>query len=193
MEDSNISTYTPVQRALRWAMLIFAAGVVWAFLSRVPAVQVAQAGPPSSPKEGFTAPDFTLDLLGGGEVTLSELRGNPVVLNIWATWCGPCREEMPAIEKVYRSYKELGLTVIGLNVTSQDSEQAVSDFVQELELTFPIALDRDGSVGNRYQLMGLPTTYFIDSQGVIQSVVVGGPMSETLIQSKVETLFQEQQ
>ncbi len=193
MEDTNISTYTPAQRAIRWAMLIFAAGVVWAFLSRVPAVQVAQAGPPPSPKEGFTAPDFTLDLLGGGEVTLSELRGNPVVLNIWATWCGPCREEMPAIEKVYRSYKELGLTVIGLNLTSQDSEQAVSDFVQELELTFPIALDRDGSVGNRYQLMGLPTTYFIDNQGVIQSVVVGGPMSETLIQSKVETLFQEQQ
>jgi cytochrome c biogenesis protein CcmG, thiol:disulfide interchange protein DsbE len=193
MEVSNISTPTPVQHAIRWAILFFVAGVVWMYFSRMPVEKIAQAGPPPSPKEGFTAPDFTLDLLRGGEITLSELKGNPVVLNLWATWCGPCREEMPAIENVYRSYKELGLTVIGLNLTSQDSEKAVSNFVQELDLTFPIALDRDGSVTKRYQLMGLPTTYFIDSQGVIQSVVVGGPMSEALIQSKVEALFQEQE
>ena len=193
MKVSNISLPIPVQLIMRWAILFFVAGVIWTFLSRMPVEQVAQAGPPPNPKEGFTAPDFTLDLLGGGEITLSELQGNPVVLNLWATWCGPCREEMPAIENVYRSYKGLGLTVIGLNLTSQDSEQAVFDFVQELDLTFPIALDRDGSVAKRYQLMGLPTTYFIDSQGVIQSVVVGGPMSEALIQSKVEMLFEEQE
>ena len=193
MKVSNISLPIPVQLIMRWAILFFVAGVIWTFLSRMPVEQVAQAGPPPNPKEGFTAPDFTLDLLGGGEITLSELQGNPVVLNLWATWCGPCRKEMPAIENVYRNYKGLGLTVIGLNLTSQDSEQAVFDFVQELDLTFPIALDRDGSVAKRYQLMGLPTTYFIDSQGVIQSVVVGGPMSEVLIQSKVEMLFEEQE
>lgn len=193
MEDSDFSALAPVQRVIRWAIFVFVAGVVWMFLSKMPAERMAQSGPPPSPKEGFTAPDFTLDLLRGGEITLSELQGNPVVLNLWATWCGPCREEMPAIESVYNSYKELGLTVIGLNLTSQDSEQAVYEFIQELELTFPIALDRDGSVARRYQLMGLPTTYFINSQGVIQSVVVGGPMSEALIQSKVETLFQEQE
>jgi len=129
--------------------------------------------------------------LGGGQITLSELRGQPVVLNLWATWCGPCREEMPTIEKVYRDYKDLGLVVIGLNLTSQDSEQAVAAFVQELGLTFPIALDRDGSVSNRYQLLGLPTTFFIDREGVIRSVVVGGPMSEALIQSRVENLLSE--
>lgn len=192
MKDSDFSTSTSVRRVYPWALWVFIAGVVWVFLSRMPADRVVQAGPPSSPKEGFIAPDFTLDLLGGGEVTLSELRGSPVMINIWTTWCGPCREEMPAIEKVYRSYKELGLTVIGLNLTSQDSERDVSAFVQELGLTFPIALDRDGSVGKRYQLIGLPTTFFVDSQGVIKSVVVGGPMSETLIRSKVEALFQEQ-
>jgi len=193
MKDSDDPAFLSMGRAIKWAKWIFVAGVVWTFLTRMPAGQVAQAGPPPNPKEGFTAPDFTLDLLGGGEVTLSDLRGRPVVLNIWATWCGPCREEMPAIEKVYRSYEELGLVVIGLNLTSQDSEQAVAAFVQDLGLTFPIALDRDGSVGNRYQLLGLPTTYFIDSQGVIQSVVVGGPMSESLIQSNVEALFRGQQ
>jgi cytochrome c biogenesis protein CcmG, thiol:disulfide interchange protein DsbE len=193
MKDKNARDFFSVGRAIRWAIWVFVAGVVWTFLSRMPIAQTTQAGPPPNPREGFTAPDFTLDLLGGGEITLSDLRGKPVVLNIWATWCPPCREEMPAIEKVYRSYKELGLVVIGLNLTSQDSEQAISDFVQELGLTFPIALDRDGSVGNRYRPPGLPTTYFIDSQGVIQSVVVGGPMSESLIQSKVEMLFQEGQ
>lgn len=193
MKESRSPTFHPVLRAIRWTSWIFVAAVVWTFLSRDPAIQTTQAGPPPNPREGFTAPDFTLDLLGGGEVTLSELQGRPVVLNVWTTWCGPCRDEMPAIERVYRSYKELGLIVVGLNLTSQDSEQAVSAFVQELDLTFPIALDRDGSVGYRYQLLGLPTTFFIDSQGVIQSVIVGGPMSETLIQSRVEALLQEQQ
>lgn len=193
MKNNDVSVFFSVGRVIRWATWLFVAGVVWTFLSRVPIDSMAQAGPPPNPREGFSAPDFTLDLLGGGTVALSDLRGKPVVLNVWATWCPPCREEMPAIEKVYRSYKELGLVVIGLNLTSQDSEQAVSDFVQELGLTFPIALDRDGSVGDRYRPPGLPTTYFIDDQGVIQSVVVGGPMSETLIQSKVEALFQEEQ
>jgi len=193
MKDNDAAGLLSVGRAIRWAIWILIAGVVWIFLSRVPAGSMAQTGPSPNPREGFSAPDFTLDLLGGGKVTLSDLRGKPVVLNIWATWCPPCRKEMPAIENVYRSYKELGLVVIGLNLTSQDSEQAVSDFVQELELTFPIALDRDGSVGDRYRPPGLPTTYFIDDQGVIQSVVVGGPMSEAMIQSRVEALFQEEQ
>jgi cytochrome c biogenesis protein CcmG, thiol:disulfide interchange protein DsbE len=190
--DAEIRFFS-LRYATMWAIWLFIMGVVWTFLSRMPADQATQAGPPPNPQEGFVAPDFTLDLLEGGQVTLSDLRGRPVVLNVWATWCGPCREEMPAIERVYRSYKELGLVVIGLNLTSQDFEQAVFAFVQELGLTFPIALDRDGSVGDRYRPLGLPTTYFIDSQGVIQSVVVGGPMSESLIQSKVEALFQEGQ
>lgn len=189
MATDTATEVLPLRGATKWAVWLFIVAVVWTFLSRMPVEQATQAGPPPNPREGFTAPDFTLDLLGGGQITLSDLRGKPVVLNIWATWCPPCREEMPAIEKVNRSYKELGLVIIGVNLTSQDSEQAVSAFVQELGLTFPIALDRDGSVGDRYRPLGLPTTYFIDSQGMIQSVVVGGPMSESLIQSKIEALF----
>lgn len=194
MKDNKKPPFMTVQRAIMWAILIFVVGVAWTYISRKPVEPATQqAAPRPNPKEGFTAPDFTLELLDGGEITLSELRGKPVVINFWTTWCGPCREEMPAIEKVYRSYKDLGLVVIGLNLTSQDTEEAVVAFVQEFGLTFPIALDRNASASYRYQLMGLPTTYFIDSQGVIQSVVVGGPMSEALIQSKVEALFQEGQ
>jgi peroxiredoxin len=194
MKDKSNSSNTTVQRAIIWVMLIFVAGVAWTYISRTPVEPATQqAELPPNPKEGFTAPDFTLELLEGGEITLSDLRGNPVIINFWATWCGPCREEMPAIEKVYRDYKDLGLVVIGLNLTSQDTEQAVTAFIQEFDLTFPIALDRNASTSYKYQLKGLPTTYFINSQGVIQSVVVGGPMSEALIQSRVEALFQDEQ
>lgn len=114
-----------------------------------------------------------------------------MVVNLWTSWCPPCRAEMPAIENVYQANKERGLEVLAVNSTYQDSETSAAAFVQELGLTFPILLDRDGSVSNRYQLRALPTTYFIDRQGTIRSVVPGGPMSESLIQSKIADLLAE--
>jgi thiol-disulfide isomerase/thioredoxin len=139
------------------------------------------------------APDFTLVTLAGDSLRLSDLRGQVVLVNFWATWCPPCRAEMPAIEKVYRSFKPLGLEVLAVNLADQDGQAAVSGFIQELGLTFPIPLDLDGSVNARYTLRGLPSSFFIDRQGVIRSVVVGGPMSEALIQSKIEKLLKEKE
>lgn len=165
-------------------------GAAWILISRAAAPSSGQSGPPASLKAGSAAPDFTLALLDGGQLTLSELRGHPVVLNLWATWCYPCRQEMPALEKAYQCYKDAGLLVIGLNLTSQDSESDVRAFVQEFGLTLPIVLDRDGSVIARYQLLGLPSTFFIDQSGIIRAVIVGGPMSEATIQSNVEDLLQ---
>jgi len=98
---------------------------------------------------------------------------------------------MPAIEEAYQRYEDAGLIVVGLNMTSQDSESDARAFAQELGLTFPIVLDRDGSVQSRYQLLGLPSTYFIDRKGIIRSVVVGGPMSEATVQSNIEDLLQD--
>jgi peroxiredoxin len=164
-------------------------GISWTFVSRISSTESQAATQGPSPKEGFPAPDFSLDLLGGGRVALSELRGRPVLVNFWATWCPPCRQEMPAIEKVHRDYEDLGLVVVGVNLTDQDSLSAVTGFVQELGITFPIALDRDGAVSRQYHLLGLPSTFFIDPSGVIRSVVVGGPMSEALIRSKVDDLL----
>jgi cytochrome c biogenesis protein CcmG/thiol:disulfide interchange protein DsbE len=178
----------------RWiatSLIVLAIGVIWTFSSRVPNADIAGGPPPPSPRQGFTAPDFTLDLLGGGQVTLSDLRGKVVLVNLWATWCPPCRAEMPAIEKVYRSFKSQGLEILAVNMTNQDSEASAAAFIQELGLTFPIPLDRSGDVGARYILRGLPSSYFIDRKGVIRSVVVGGPMNEALIQSKVEELLKE--
>lgn len=173
-----------------WMIWVLFLGMIWTVITRVsPDQPQAQAG--TAAKEGFTAPDFTLDLLDGGTVSLAELRGKVVLVNFWTSWCPPCRLEMPAIEKTYRNYKDLGLVVIGLNLTAQDSEQAAANFVKEIGVTFPIALDRDNAVGNLYRVTALPTSFFIDRNGVIRFVVVGGPMSEALIQSKVEELLRE--
>src|SRR3990172_4238253 len=179
----------------RWTAIMavtIALGATWTFVSRVPPVTTTDGAPPAvaSPREGFSAPDFTLDLLGGGQITLSELRGKVVMVNLWASWCAPCRIEMPEIEQVYRAYKNLGFVVIGLNTTFQDSEPDAAAFVGELGLTFPVALDRNGAVSRDYQLRALPSTYFIDRNGVIRSAVFGA-MNGALIQSKVEELIKE--
>ncbi len=186
------ATLLPSSR--RWTILtiiVLALGVGWTLLSRVPPAATSGGAPPPSPREGFSAPDFTLDVLGGGQVTLSDLRGKVVVVNLWASWCPPCRAEMPAIENVYRVYKDQGLVVLGVNTTFQDSEADAAAFVQNFGLTFPVPLDRTGAVSARYLLRGLPTTFFVDRRGVIRTVVVGGPMNEATIQSKVEDLLQE--
>ena len=170
------------------AVLVLAAA--WIALTRV-ADSSSQASAQASPRTGFAAPDFTLDTLDGSRLSLSDLRGQPVMLNIWASWCMPCRVEMPAIERVYQRYRERGLVVVGLNATSQDSEAAARAFVDEFGLTFPIVLDRDGAASARYELMGLPSTYFIDRGGIIREVIIGGPMSEAVMLSHVQDLLQE--
>ncbi len=173
------------------SLFLLSLGVIWAFATRAPVAATTGGAPPPSPREGFSAPDFTLETLDGNQITLSDLHGKIVLVNFWASWCPPCRAEMPAIERVYRSYRDLGLEVLAVNTTNQDDVAAAAAFIQELGLTFPIPLDRSGAVSASYNLRGLPSSYFIDHQGVIRSVVVGGPMSEALIQSRVEQLLQE--
>ena len=161
-------------------------GGAWTWWGRVPfAGRNVSAG--AVPQIGFTAPDFTLETLDGGTVTLSELRGQVVVINLWATWCPPCRAEMPALERVWNQYRDDGLTVLAVN--QQERASRVRAFVEELGLTFPVLLDRNGTVGARYRLRALPTTFFIGRDGVIRDVVLGGPMSEALIASKVSGLL----
>lgn len=185
-----------IEESRRWtilSLLVLTLAVAWTFVSRVPAAATTGGAPPPSPREGFSAPDFALETLAGDQVALSDLRGKVVLVNFWASWCPPCRAEMPAIEAVYRSHKDLGLEVLAVNTTNQDDQAAAAAFVQELQLTFPVPLDRTGAVSASYNLRGLPSTYFIDGQGVIRTVVVGGPMSGALIQSRVEELLQENQ
>lgn len=186
-----MSPGSPITRWRTTFLVLLVLGAGWTWLSRVPTATTTDGAPPPSPREGFSAPDFTLEQVGGGSVTLADLRGQVVLINLWATWCPPCRAEMPAIEQVYRDLRDQGFVVLAVNTTFQDREADAAAFVAQYGLTFPVLLDRDGAVSNRYQLRGLPTSFFVDRQGVIRSVVVGGPMSETLIRSKVEDLLQE--
>lgn len=110
------------------------------------------------------APQFTLPNLEGGKLGLKDFRGKLLMLNFWASWCVPCREEMPAMERLYQRYKDQGFVILGVNI-KDDKKSAVS-FVKELKITFPIAFDPNGEVGLLYGAWGLPATYLIDANGI---------------------------
>lgn len=169
------------------SVIILAVGGFWIWLSAVGPDATTQGHIPA-PKQGFLAPDFSLPTIDGDPITLSELRGKPVLINFWASWCPPCRIEMPAIQNVYDDYKDQDFVVLAVNTTYQDNLDDAITFAQNLKLTFPILLDKDGNAANLYEVRALPTTFFIDANGIVQEVVVGGPMSETLLQIRTEQL-----
>jgi cytochrome c biogenesis protein CcmG/thiol:disulfide interchange protein DsbE len=170
--------------------LILVLGIVWIALSRVPGeAALARTDRPPAPQAGFAAPDFSLETREGGTISLSDLRGQAVLVNFWATWCPPCRAEMPAIQRVYEDYRDQGFTVLAVDVGEGDAQ--VAAFVDEQGLTFPILLDRDGGVSKRYQVRAMPSTFFIDRSGVVREVTLGGPMTEAFIQSQVTELLAE--
>ena len=175
-------------RALMLASLLLGAGWIWA--ARIPGTH-ADAGRPPSPREGFPAPDFALETLAGDRVALADMRGQVVIINVWASWCGPCRAEMPAIQQLYGAQRERGLRVLAVNSTVQDDADKARAFVGELGLTLPVLLDRDGEVTRRYQVRALPSTFVVDRQGVIRSVIFGGPLSAAVLQTTVDALLAE--
>jgi peroxiredoxin len=120
---------------------------------------------------GDQAPDFSLADLQGNQVRLSRLRGKVVVLNFWATWCPPCRNELPDLQSFYADYQSRGVIVLGIN--QREAIDLVQDFRDNQKLTFPILLDHDGQVGDRYHVDSLPRTIFLDRSGVIRSVLHG--------------------
>lgn len=133
-----------------------------------------QSATGSSRLVGKQAPDFTLTTLDGAKVSLSQYRGQPVLINFWASWCIPCREEMPELIRSYESHKAEGLMILGLNLTYSDSLPDVQAFASEFNITFPILLDKDGAVAERsYQIIGLPTSIFINRDGTIERIQVG--------------------
>jgi len=176
------------QRAL--FLIILVAGLAWTFTSADRA-GTSTAGEVPAPRQGFLAPDFTLETTTGESISLSDLHGQAVLVNLWATWCPPCRAEMPAIQKLYDEYRDQGLVVLGVNMTYQDTASAVQPFIQENDLTFPILLDLTGQVAEKYELRSLPSSFFIDRSGMIQEVVVGGPMSEALLRTRIESILEQ--
>jgi len=131
---------------------------------------------------GAPAPDFRLETLDHGTVSLSDFRGQTVVLNFWATWCPPCRAEMPEFAQLYGERAAAGdLVVLAVNFTPEDTRAAAASFAAERDLAFPIALDTaDGAVATRFGVRGLPATFFIDPDGVLRSRVLGPVFGDLL-------------
>jgi len=123
------------------------------------------------PEKPIIAPDFTLEDLAGKRISLKSLKGNVVFLNFWATWCVPCRQEMPTMEKLHREYRKAGLEVLAVNFR-ETKEEAVK-FVNELGLSFTVLLDEDGKVSEEYGVWSLPLSYFINRKGEFVGKVIG--------------------
>jgi thiol-disulfide isomerase/thioredoxin len=123
-------------------------------------------------KERVPSSDFSLPLLDGKTQSLSGLEGRVIFLNFWATWCPPCREEMPAMETLYRRFKDGGLEFLAVNI--QEGQKDVESFTRDFGLTFPVALDSSGKVSQIYGIRAIPTTYIIDRKGGIIATAVGG-------------------
>lgn len=149
---------------------------------------VAANALPPAPTKGHPAPDFTLTTLDGREVSLSDFEGQPVIINFWATWCGPCRVEMPHLQEAYTTHQDEGLVVLGVNLTQRDSVNAVPGFLDEFGLTFPIVLDKNGNVAEAYNVIGQPASVFVNKDGTVHEVFYG-PVNRDFIDQRISELF----
>jgi peroxiredoxin len=140
----------------------------------LPEAKNATAQSPAA-SEGRAAPDFLLQTLDGQTVRLSELQGQPLLINFWASWCTACKAETPDLIDLYERHKAEGFLILGINLRQADT--AVRDFVEDFGVTYPVAFDRRGEVASTWQIggpnQGLPSTYFIDRGGVVKKVVLG--------------------
>lgn len=175
-----------VARAGALTLVLLIAAVVWGVMASRPerpepveAVAISEDGTrrpsPALPEEGHPAPDFVLKDLSGRDVRLSDFRGRPVIINFWATWCPPCREEMPRIQDFYRRFADR-VVVLGIDVG--ESRDQVKRFVENGGFSWTFLLDADAKVTERYAVFAIPTTFFLDGEGVIKAKYMG-PLSDT--------------
>jgi len=150
-----------------------------------PGQSTTNGGSAGPPVVGKLAPDFELDTLDGQTVILSQLKGRPVLVNFWATWCAPCRYEMPFLQQIYEDWPGDELVLLTVNVGESSSD--VSQFMQSEGFSFTVPLDSEAAVAQRYNIQGIPTTLFIDKEGIIQKIKVGSFRS----QAEIETILSQ--
>ena len=132
------------------------------------AAALALALPALAGSEGGPAPPFTLAARGGHDISLAQYRGQVVMINFWASWCGPCRQEMPLLEGIYKKYNKLGFTLLGVNV--EPDIQAADEWLKATPVSFPILYDKDSKVSKLYDVGGMPSTVFIDRSGKLRKL-----------------------
>ncbi len=146
---------------------------------------------PTAPVEGTQvgnlAPDFQLQNLDGQAVSLSDFRGKPVLVNFWASWCPPCRSEMPYIQEIYEEWSDKGLVILAVDIG--ESPSTVENFMQSYNLTFPALLDINQAVALEYNIRGIPTTFLIDKDGIIQDKMIGAFQNKTQIENRLSKII----
>jgi len=139
-------------------------------------------------EKGNLAPDFELKTIEGKAIALSSLRGKKLILNMWATWCPPCRQEMPDMEKFYTNHKIEGSEILAVNLTqAEKSRNDVPTFIKDYGITFPVIMDENGDVARLYKVSSIPATFIIDTQGVIREKIVG-PMTYDSMKKMLGTI-----
>jgi peroxiredoxin len=138
-------------------------------------------------KAGDQPPAFRLVGLDGLAYELADYRGKPLIVNFWGTFCPPCRNEMPAFQTAYDKWKDKGVQLVGINLS--EDQLSVRSFARQVGAKFPILLDRNRQIEKKYGIKQYPTTFFIAADGKIQDIVIGGPMSETDIESRIDKLM----
>ena len=151
---------------------------------------LAIAVPALAGSVGAPAPQFDLAAQGGKDVSLAQFKGQVVMINFWASWCGPCRQEMPLLENIYKKYGKLGFTMLGVNV-EPDSNAAI-DWLKQTPVSFPILFDKDSKVSKLYDVTGMPSTVIIDRAGKVRMLHHGyKPGDENEYLDSIRTLVRE--
>ncbi|GAB4528452.1 MAG: hypothetical protein Fur0018_14550 [Anaerolineales bacterium] len=180
--DSPATAHEPVRLAwghyLAFAVVIALLALVAWRLTKVNQGQV-QEGP---------APDFTLHTFDGQDITLSDLRGQVVVINFWASWCPPCREEAPYLEQTWRKYKDRGVVFLGVDYV--DTEPEARAYIAEFDITYPNGPDLQTRISQAYNMQGVPETFFVAKDGTLRGVHIG-PLVPPQLDNKIEELLAE--
>ena len=143
------------------------------------------SGPGSAPLGEGPAPDFSLQLFDGSQLSLPSLRDQVIVVNFWGSWCEPCREEAPILEKVWQEYQSQGVTFVG--IAYKDTEGKARAFLDEFDITYPNALDPGNRVARSYRVQGVPETFFIKDREIASLYI--GPLSEDQLVTRIEKLL----
>jgi cytochrome c biogenesis protein CcmG, thiol:disulfide interchange protein DsbE len=185
-ENDLIKVSLPKRQGWRGGGYITSLAVILSLLALL-AYGLAKAQ--SGPRDRGPAPDFTLNGFDGRIVTLSELRGNIVVINFWASWCLPCREEADYLEQTWRKYQDQGVVFIGVGYA--DTEKEARAYIQEFDITYLNGPDLGTRISKAYNIQGIPETFFIDRDGELQGVHIG-PLFYPQLDERIDELINEE-